>query len=254
MPISGLRGGNVLQRESTPGASWYEGPTLLELLDSVDLPLRSDRSALRIPIIDRTKDQGLVIYGKIESGRVVKGLKVSILPTNAPAEVLEILGADERELLFANSGENIRLKLKIPDEFEVQRGFVVCDIHDTCHADNEFKAIVEFLDLLENKPIVTQGYQCILHIHTAVEECQVVEVISVVDLVRRKKVASQFARANQTVILRLQVNNSICVENFADVPQLGRFTLRDEGRTIGLGKVIEQVSKNAEDIIEDLRF
>jgi peptide chain release factor subunit 3 len=33
----------------------------------------------------------------------------------------------------------------------------------------------------------------------------------------------------------------VCVERFADYPQLGRFTLRDEGRTIAIGKVTKLI-------------
>ena len=41
------------------------------------------------------------------------------------------------------------------------------------------------------------------------------------------------------VIARIQVEKPICAELFENVPQLGRFTLRDEGRTIAIGKVIK---------------
>jgi len=44
---------------------------------------------------------------------------------------------------------------------------------------------------------------------------------------------------------RLQVSQPVCIELFSDFPQLGRFTLRDKGKTIAVGKVIKlQVSKN----------
>ena len=40
-------------------------------------------------------------------------------------------------------------------------------------------------------------------------------------------------------VVQLAVEKPICVELFSDVPQLGRFTLRDEGRTIAIGKIIK---------------
>ena len=39
--------------------------------------------------------------------------------------------------------------------------------------------------------------------------------------------------------MRIQVEKPICVEKFENVPQLGRFTLRDEGRTIAIGKIVK---------------
>lgn len=40
----------------------------------------------------------------------------------------------------------------------------------------------------------------------------------------------------QKVVARIETTAPICVEKFADYPQLGRFTLRDEGKTIAIGK------------------
>ena len=44
---------------------------------------------------------------------------------------------------------------------------------------------------------------------------------------------------DQTVIARMQTQGSICIESFKKFPQMGRFTLRDEGRTIAIGKVLK---------------
>lgn len=41
------------------------------------------------------------------------------------------------------------------------------------------------------------------------------------------------------MIARIEVEKQICVELFENVPQLGRFTLRDEGRTIAIGKIVK---------------
>lgn len=49
----------------------------------------------------------------------------------------------------------------------------------------------------------------------------------------------KFAKSGSIVVVRLQVEKPICVELFENVPQLGRFTLRDEGRTIAIGKIIK---------------
>lgn len=49
----------------------------------------------------------------------------------------------------------------------------------------------------------------------------------------------KFVKSGGVVIVRIQVEKPICAELFENVPQLGRFTLRDEGRTIAIGKVIK---------------
>jgi len=251
VPISGLNGDNIVTKSENPQSNWYEGPTLMEILESLELPKRGSEEPLRIPILDKSKEQGLVCYGKVESGKIVRGLKVIIMPSKVKAEVQEVYGAADTRLLYANAGENIRLRLKLFEEVEVQKGFVICDVHDVCHIGSEFKADVQFLDLLEGKQIITAGYQCVMHIHTAIEECQVTEVLAVIDTERRKKVKSAFARAHQRVILKIRCSESVCVENFTKMQQLGRFTLRDEGRTIALGKVMD-VDPVAEALVSEM--
>ena len=49
----------------------------------------------------------------------------------------------------------------------------------------------------------------------------------------------KFVKSGAVAIVQLAVEKPICVELFSDVPQLGRFTLRDEGRTIAIGKIIK---------------
>ena len=91
VPISGINGDYIMQNVAREKAEWYNGPCLIEVLDSLPLPQRNSEDALRIPIIDRSKDQGLTVYGKIENGMVVKGLRVIVMPIKAKAEVTEIM-------------------------------------------------------------------------------------------------------------------------------------------------------------------
>jgi len=54
----------------------------------------------------------------------------------------------------------------------------------------------------------------------------------------------KFVKGNTLAMARIQFEQLIGVEKFENVPQLGRFTLRDEGRTIAIGK-IERLPKSA---------
>ena len=70
-------------------------------------------------------------------------------------------------MIYENSGENVKIKLKVAEEIEIQRGYVLCDVHSVCHIGFEFKADVQFLELGESKTIITGGgyrlsYICIL--------------------------------------------------------------------------------------------
>jgi len=50
---------------------------------------------------------------------------------------------------------------------------------------------------------------------------------------------AKFVKSGAVAVVQLAVEKPICVELFSDVPQLGRFTLRDEGRTIAVGKIVK---------------
>ena len=243
VPISGITGENIMTHVGER-APWYTGQTLFQIFDSIPLPSRSAEEALRIPIIDRIKDQGLTTYGKLESGQAIKGLRVFLMPIRAKGEIIEITGGEDTRLNYANPGENVKIRIKVAEEVDVQRGYVICDVHSVCHTGFEFKADVQFLDLPDSKMLVTAGYKCVMHLHTAIEECEVQEVIAVFDTEKQKKVKRAFVRSNQRVLLKIKTFNEICMEKFTSVAQLGRFVLRDKGLTVALGKIY--------DVCEDL--
>lgn len=53
-----------------------------------------------------------------------------------------------------------------------------------------------------------------------------------------------FVKSNSVVICRIGVEKGICVDEYSSIPQLGRFTLRDEGHTIAVGKIIKLPKKH----------
>merc|ERR1712066_1080235 len=69
LPISGLTGDNVKEVKNTP--SWNKTKTLLDTLDSLDIPQRKADASFRIPMLDGYKDMGATMaIGKVEQGTV----------------------------------------------------------------------------------------------------------------------------------------------------------------------------------------
>jgi len=46
--------------------SWYLGPCLLDILDGMEIPVRDETKPLRMPILDKMSDRGVIVFGKIE--------------------------------------------------------------------------------------------------------------------------------------------------------------------------------------------
>ena len=65
MPTSGITGTNLVGHASKDKCSWYKGPTLLDLIENMPIEKRDPNGPLRIPILDKRTDNGLIIYGKI---------------------------------------------------------------------------------------------------------------------------------------------------------------------------------------------
>ncbi|CAB1113380.1 unnamed protein product [Ectocarpus sp. CCAP 1310/34] len=106
------------------------------------------------------------------------------------------------------------------------------------------------------------------HCHTCEEECTVVEILSVVDRKTGAKKRQRFAKEGAMVTAKFKgamvtanfkgamftakgkvrildllfygnrVDRSMCMESFEEMPHLGRFTLRTEGKTIAIGKIL----------------
>lgn len=85
--------------------------------------------------------------------------------------------------------------------------------------------------------------------HAVAEECSIVRLTSQIDKKTgaRSKRAPMFVKMGGVVTCIIEVEQAICCETFDAAPQLGRFTLRDEGKTIGIGKVLEVLEMGSEE-------
>lgn len=248
VPMSGLAGQNLMEHVSNKAskvfckdAAWYGEslPTFWQILDKVALPDRDENGPLRVPLLEGFRDNGTMAVGKVESGTVYPSTSYMLMPNKAKVKVLSV-SFEDLEVAYAKPGENVRLKLFGIEEDQISKGFVLCPIEKPCTVVVEFVGRVAVVELLEHRPILTAGYSCVLHAHTACEETEFSELLEVVDKkTKKKKVKPQFVTSDSMVVCRMQMTQPICLEAFDKVPQLGRFTLRDEGKTIAIGKVLE---------------
>ncbi|KAF8821414.1 putative elongation factor Tu [Cardiosporidium cionae] len=251
IPISGLQGQNLREHVSDPSfkgyskeASWYglDRPTLLQVFDKIESSERSSGAHLRIPLLDGYKDSGVMVVGKVESGTINPGVTCLLMPQKEKIKVLSVFLEDD-EVSHALPGENVRLKIVGVEEEQISRGCVLCNVDNPCPIVTEFIGRVAIVEFLEHRPLLSAGYSCILHAHTAVEEVQFVKLLECIDKKTKKKSTNpQFVKSISIVTAHLQLNSPICLEVFDNFAQLGRFTLRDEGRTIAIGKVTSIVS------------
>jgi len=241
MPCSGYTGENIKEPLAPGRFDKYKGPSLLTFLDQLKPMNRGIDLPVRLPIQEKFKDMGIMIAGKLESGVIEKGKSYTLMPNKSSVETQQIF-VDDVEVDMAIAGNNVKLKIKGTDEDDISVGHMLCEDKYLINSVQTFDAIVQFMNLGN---LVTSGYKCVLHAHAIVDNVIIKKLIQGVDdkgVPDKTKMFPKFARSDQVMIVRLQVEGRICVETFKDFAQLGRITLRDEKKTVGIGKILKLVA------------
>ncbi|MDV7355004.1 GTP-binding protein [Rhodococcus oxybenzonivorans] len=146
IPVSALHGDNVAVRsDDTP---YYDGPTLIEHLESVPVDAEPHRVGLRFPVqyVIRPRTPEFPDYrgyaGQVAAGAVEPGDEVVILPSGVRTTVTRIDTADG-ELDSAHAGRSVTLVLA--DDVDVSRGDVIASPADAPEPLGEFDATVCWL-------------------------------------------------------------------------------------------------------------
>lgn len=230
MPIAAQITAGIKDRIPKGMCPWYDGPSLLEYLDNMSALERKINAPFMMPINGKYRDMGTVVEGKVEAGVVKKGMALTIMPNRNQVEVAAIYGETEEEIPVAQSGDQIRIRLRGIEEEDILPGFVLCSPKRLVHTVTSFEAQIRILDL---KNILSAGFNCVMHVHSAIEEVTFAALLHKLQkgTGRKSKVPPSHAKKGESIIARMEVIGgvgSVCVEKFEDYPQLGRFTLRDQ--------------------------
>jgi elongation factor 1-alpha len=113
IPISALNGVNLVETD-TSTMPWYTGACLMELFDSVNIPKRATEKPLRVPIdeIFKIPGAGTVLCGRVESGGISVGDRVSIAPVGITDAVVLSIETHNHSIQRAGPGDNIGVAIK----------------------------------------------------------------------------------------------------------------------------------------------
>ena len=226
IPASAMEGDNIYK--PSPRMKWYEGPTLIQILDEVEVS--KELRPLRFVIQDTyTVDSERVVVGRVESGTLRRGDEVIFQPSGVRGEIRKIK-VFQGELERAEQGDSIGVVL----DREVKRGDV-CGLVEAPPVPTE-----EFLGeavLLENK--LRRGDTLELRCGTRRVCCEIKEIREKINSETGEIVERQPAEIGENEAATiLFATEPLVVEKFSEIPELGRFILvRD--RNIGAGVVLE---------------
>jgi peptide chain release factor subunit 3 len=241
IPASGYTGANIRDKVTPEVCPWLsDRRSLFDVLDDMPPMPRDPAGGLRLPIQARYKDMGaLFVLGKLESGTLVKDAKLLMMPNKVEVTCIGI-AVDDVEVDVAKPGENVVVKIKGIEEEDVQEGFVLSYQDRPTRRAVVFEGQIAVLELLEHKPILSQGYAAVVHLHAVAVECTISALVNEIDKKTGEPMAAKprFLKSGAFANVRVRVEESVAIEAFKDFPALGRFTIRDEGRTIAVGKVM----------------
>jgi bifunctional enzyme CysN/CysC len=143
IPVSGLNGDNVMSRSEA--TAWYDGPTLLEHLDTVPLDVAADAGKpLRMAVqwVNRPNQNFRGVSGQIASGSVEPGAQVRILPSGRTTRIERIvtMGGDLDQAVAGDS-----VTVTFADEVDCSRGDVIAAAGDPPEASDQFEATIVWM-------------------------------------------------------------------------------------------------------------
>ncbi|ATA22754.1 sulfate adenylyltransferase subunit CysN [Brenneria goodwinii] len=153
VPISALDGDNVAKPSGA--MSWYTGPTLLDVLETVNVAQRSLKLPMRFPVqyVNRPNLDFRGYAGTLASGVVSVGQRVKVLPSGVESTVSRIVTFDG-DLQQAQAGEAITLVLA--DEIDISRGDLLVDSTENLKAVRN--ALVDVVWMAEQPLVPGQSY------------------------------------------------------------------------------------------------
>lgn len=230
IPVSASKGENVAYRSEK--LSWYKGPTIIEALDNFDT-LKIEDKGLRFAVQDiYTLEGEPVAVGRVEAGILRKGQEVFVLPEKRKARIIKIKKYLEEDMPFATTGDCVGIRIEGPG---FKRGQIISDkilsaITDTIHA-NIFWMVDKEYRL--GTPIIfrcaTQEVRgSIRKIHKRFDPASIEIVENDATTIRPAEVAE----------VEIGLQAMVTVDNFFEVPELGRFVLEHAGYPVAGGIIV----------------
>ncbi|WP_297420803.1 translation elongation factor EF-1 subunit alpha [Thermococcus sp.] len=245
IPTSAWNGDNIVHKSDK--MPWYNGPTLFEALDQIPEPPKPTDKPLRIPIQDvySIKGVGTVPVGRVETGVLKVGDVVLFEPASTifhkdiKGEVKSIEMHHEA-MPEAYPGDNIGFNVRGVGKNDIKRGDVAGhpDTPPTVvRPKDTFKAQII---VLNHPTAITIGYTPVLHAHTLQVAVKFEQLLAKLDPRTGNIVEEnpQFIKTGDSAIVVLRPTKPMVIEPVKEIPQMGRFAIRDMGQTVAAGMVI----------------
>jgi bifunctional enzyme CysN/CysC len=230
VPLSALRGDNMLERSArTP---WYDGPTLMGYLESVEIEDDLQTKPFRLPVqwVNRPNQDFRGFAGTIASGKVRRGDTVRVLPSGRQSRVTRIVGF-EADLEIAVAGQSVTLTLA--DEVDVSRGDLLAAADAPPAVADQFQATIIWM---HEEPML-RGRPYAIKLGTRMLTGSITTPKHKVNVNTLERLAAKQLELNEIGVCNLSFDRAIPFDPYADNRETGGFILIDKlsNDTVGAG-------------------
>jgi sulfate adenylyltransferase subunit 1 len=236
IPLSALTGDNVV----TPSDNmpWYQGPTLIDLLESISVYDEEHNSAFRFPVQLVARHNGHEAndfrgyMGRIEAGIVSKGDKLLVQPGGQTATVKEILTLDG-SLAQASAGQSVTILLE--EYVDISRGDMLSSIEKPATL---LKTVSAEVCWLSEEPLDLRRKYWLKHTTKQVP-ARVTSIDSLLDINTQERHAGNELKLNGIARITLNVQQPLAADAYDDERATGSFILIDEvsHQTVAAGMI-----------------
>ncbi len=248
IPVSAKMGDNIANRSQA--MSWYQGPTVLDMLSLFRKETAWAEQPLRLPVQDVYKfDARRIIAGRITAGRLKVGDHLVFSPSNKRANIKSIEAFNVDPLpTGAEAGESVGVTLD--EQIFVERGEIATHQGRLPLVSTAFKANLFWLG---RRPL-EKGRKYLLRMATKEVGCEVASIHRIIDTMDlNQQQGSAAVNRNQVAELVLRTKAPIAFDLSSSFEATGRFVLVDEYDIAGGGIVTEMVHDDQESLREEAR-
>jgi len=230
VPLSALRGDNILERSER--MRWYQGPTVMGYLESVEIEDDLQTKPFRLPVqwVNRPNQDFRGFAGTIASGTIRRGDNVRALPSGRQSRVTRIVGYDG-DLETAVAGQSVTLTLA--DEIDVSRGDVLAAADAPPGVADQFQATIIWM---HEEPMLTgRPYIIKLGAHTLTGS--ITNTRHKVNVNTLEHLAAKQLELNEIGVCNLSFDRAIPFDPYVDNRETGGFIIIDKlsNDTVGAG-------------------
>jgi sulfate adenylyltransferase subunit 1 len=240
IPLSALNGDMIVDRSDA--MNWYDGPTLLDVLEAVPAAHTEKAESFRFPVQYVCRPQASDnpelhdfrgFMGRVESGEIAVGDAVTVLPSGRSSKLKSILLGNDK-LDSAIHEQSVTLLLE--DEIDISRGDMIVK---SSEAKEPVKQLDAMLCWLSETPLSPARTYIIRHT-TRESKAKVGAIEYRIDVNTLEQQSVQGLGMNDIAKISFRLAQPLSVDSYADNRATGAFIVIDEStnNTVGAGMAV----------------